>query len=95
MELVATLPPCSHETSRLEDVDVLGDRLSGRTHPVLRREPGAELEQRLSVALHELIEDRSACGIGQCLEDVSHEPDNRQVQTYLSTSPERVQVAAG
>jgi hypothetical protein len=52
---------------------------------VLRREAGAELEQRLSVALHELIKDRSACGIGQCLEDVSHDPDNRQVTAYLST----------
>jgi hypothetical protein len=41
---------------------------------VLRREPGAELEQRLSVALHELVKDRSPCGIGQCLEDVSHDP---------------------
>jgi hypothetical protein len=39
---------------------------------VLRGESGAELEQRLSVSFVELVEDRTACGIGECLEDVSH-----------------------
>ena len=73
MELVATLPPRADETRGLEDVNVLRDRLSRRTHAVLRREPGAELEKRLPVSVGELVEDRSTCGIGECLEYVSHD----------------------
>jgi hypothetical protein len=72
VELVPTLPACCHETGGLEDVNVLRDRLSGRTHAVLGREPGAEFEQGLSVSFRELVEDGPACGIGECLEHVSH-----------------------
>jgi hypothetical protein len=39
---------------------------------VLRAEPGADLEQRLTVAIGELVEDRAPSGIRQRLEDVSH-----------------------
>ena len=73
MELVATLPPCADETGGLEDVDVLRDRLSGRTHAVLRGEPAAELEQRLPVSIRELVEDRPPCGISERFEYVSHD----------------------
>jgi hypothetical protein len=72
MELVTTLSFRFHEASRLKDVHVLRDRLSGRAHAVLGGEPGTELEQRLSVSFRELVEDRAACGIRQCLEHVSH-----------------------
>jgi hypothetical protein len=85
MELVATLPPRSHESSGLEDVDVLRDRLSGGTHAVLCGQARAEFEQCLSVSVRELVEDRAACGIGECLENVSHDSDVRQVMTCLST----------
>ena len=60
---------------------MLRDGLSGRTHAVLCGEPGAEFEQRLSVSFRELVEDRSACGIGERLEHVPHDPDVRQVMT--------------
>jgi hypothetical protein len=42
---------------------MLRDRLSRRTHAVLRREPGAKFEQGLSVSLRQFVKDRSACGI--------------------------------
>src|SRR5688500_17839941 len=86
MELVATLPLRSHETGGLEDVDVLGNRLSSRTHAVLRGEPGAEFEQCLAVSFRQLVEDRPARGIGECFEYVSHTPNDMQAVTCLSTS---------
>src|SRR4051812_10540372 len=72
MEFVATFTPRSHQTGGLENIDVLRDRLPGRTHAVLCREPGAQFVQGLSVSLLELVEDRPAGGIGECLEHVSH-----------------------
>ncbi len=88
MELVATLPSRSHEARRLEDVEVLRDRLSGRTQAVLRGEPGADLEQRLPVPFRELVEDRAACGIGECFEHVTQDAHLRQVATCLSSGSE-------
>jgi hypothetical protein len=73
MELVSTLSLRSHETSRLQNIDVLRDRLASRTHAVLGSEPSAELEQRLPISFGELIEDRPACGIGDRFEHVPHE----------------------
>ncbi|HZA79538.1 MAG TPA: hypothetical protein VE623_24440 [Acidimicrobiales bacterium] len=72
MELVATLSFRAHQTSGLENVEMLRDRLPGRPEAVLGCEPSAQLEQGLPVAFGEFVEDRTPCGIGECLEDVSH-----------------------
>jgi hypothetical protein len=48
---------------------------------VLHRQPGAELEQRLAVALDELVEDRPPRRVGECLEHVTHRRHDRQVPT--------------
>ena len=67
-----------------EHVEVLRDRLPGRPETVLRGQPRAELEQRLAVALGQLIEDRPPGRIRQRLEDVAHATIDRQVTTCLS-----------
>src|SRR3954453_3712866 len=72
MELVATRASGLDQAGLLQHVEVLRDRLPRRREAVLHGEPRAELEQRLPVALAQLVEDRSARGIGQGLEDVTH-----------------------
>jgi hypothetical protein len=71
VELVTTLPSCTHEARFFENVDVLRDGLPGRTSSVLRGEAGAELEQRLSVSIRKLVEDRSAGRIGERPEHIT------------------------
>ena len=41
---------------------------------VLHGEAGADLEQRLPVALAQFVEDRPPCRVGERLEDVTHSP---------------------
>jgi hypothetical protein len=41
---------------------------------MLHREPAAQLEQCLPVAIGELVEDVPPRGVGQRLEDITHEP---------------------
>src|SRR5690606_28540735 len=59
VELVAPLATGADEPRGLEDLEVLGDRLPGRGELVARGEAGADLEERLAVAVHELVEDRA------------------------------------
>src|SRR5215218_5519430 len=74
VELVPALPPGPHQPRRLQDVEVLGDRLPRRAQPVLGREPGAELEQRLPVPLAELVEDRPPGRVGERPVHVAYGP---------------------
>ena len=71
MELVPALSTAGHEACALEHVEVLRDRLAGRTHVVLHRQTCADLEKSLAVSGAELIEDRPPGGICQGLEDVT------------------------
>jgi len=73
MELVPPLPKRLHEPGPLEHVQVLRHGLTREAHAVLHREPRAELEQRLTVPLMELVEDGAPRGSGQGVEDVDHE----------------------
>src|SRR5690349_4378128 len=61
--LVPTLASGDDQPGRLEHVEVLRDRLAGRRQVVLRRQPGAELEEGLVVTLDQLVEDRPSGGI--------------------------------
>jgi hypothetical protein len=76
VKLVAPASLRTDQAGLLEYVEVLRHRLAGRREPVLCCEPGAELEQRLRLALDELVEDRPTGGVGQCLEnvDLGHNP---------------------
>ena len=65
VDLGPTLAPRLQQTGRLEDVEVLRDGLSRQADLMTRREPGADLEQRLPVALAQLVEDRPPRGIGE------------------------------
>ena len=56
----------------LQFVEVLGDCLAGGREAMLHREPAAQLEQRLPVAVAEFVEDVPPCGVGQRLEDITH-----------------------
>jgi hypothetical protein len=90
VELVATLAAGPDQAGRLQDLQVLRDGLSGRSQAVSHDQPGAELEERLAVALHEFVEDGSPRRVRQGPEDVragvTHAQDDMQVDTCLSTT---------
>lgn len=67
----AAFPHSRNETGLLQDIEVLGDRLASRNEPVLHREPGTDFEQRLTVPVHELIEDCSPRPVIQCFVNIS------------------------
>jgi hypothetical protein len=67
VEFVAPASLRVDQAGPLEHVEVLGDRLAGRGESVLHREPGAELEQRLRLALDELVEDCPRVGSASAL----------------------------
>ena len=87
MELVAPFSPGIDQPGRLEDVEVLRDSLACRREPVPCRQSDAQLEQGLAVSILELIEDGSSGRVGQGLEHVSHDTDDRQAFTCLSILP--------
>ena len=68
VEGVAALAPPVDEPGRLEDVEVLGDRLSARGQAVGAHHAGAQLEQRLAVPLGEGVQQGPPGGVGQRLE---------------------------
>src|SRR5690606_39842481 len=72
VELVAPRATGADEPRGLEDLEVLGDRLPGRGELVTRGEAGADLEERLAVAVHELVEDRATGRVREGLEHVRH-----------------------
>ncbi|MFN8050490.1 MAG: hypothetical protein U0Q22_03550 [Acidimicrobiales bacterium] len=72
MELVATVASGRHEAGLLEHVEVLGDGLPRGGELVLGREAGAELEERLAVAVDELVQYGAPSRVGEGLEHVSH-----------------------
>src|SRR5690348_14691054 len=72
MELVPALLPRPDQAGGLEHVEVLRDRLPRQAEPVVGQQPPAQLEERLTVAVSELVEDRAARGSRQGLEDVRH-----------------------
>ena len=84
MKLVSTLPLRRDESGRLEHVEVLRDGLPRQAQAVLHRQSGAELKQRLAIPLVQFVENRSPRRSDQCLEDIGHCSDNRQVTTCLS-----------
>ena len=72
VERVPTLVAGADQSGRHEEVDVLGNGLAGRAKLVFGRQPCAQLEQRLPIAVGELVKDCPSGGVGQCFEDVTH-----------------------
>src|SRR5690606_42096588 len=60
VELVAPLATGADEPRGLEDLEVLGDRLPGRGELEARGEAGADPDERLAGADHELAGDHAA-----------------------------------
>ena len=73
VELVPAFAFDPNQTGGLEHLEVLRDRLTRRVDPVLHQQATTELEQGLTVALGQLIEDRPPGGIGKSLEHVQND----------------------
>src|SRR5690606_41741211 len=69
VELVAPLATGADEPRGLEDLEVLGDRLPGRGELVTRGEAGADLDERLAVAVHGVV---GGCATGRVREVLEH-----------------------
>jgi hypothetical protein len=72
VKLVTAFAPAPDESGGLQDIKMLRDRLSRKTELVPARQSRAQLEQGLSLAFGEFVEDLSSRGIRQGLEDVTH-----------------------
>ncbi len=72
VEFVAASALRADEPSGFEDVEVLGYRLARRSESVRHRELVADLEERLFLALGELVEDHASGLISQRPEDIRH-----------------------
>ena len=87
MELVSAFALAAHETSRLQHLEVLRDRLSRHPEFVLHREPGAQLEQRLAVSIVQLVENRPSRRRRERVEDIAQCRQYKQVIACLSRWP--------
>lgn len=74
MELVPSLTAGIEQTGLFQDIQVLGDGLPGRAQTMFHRQPGAYLEQGLTVLVAQFVENRPPRGIGKSLEHVAHGP---------------------
>lgn len=72
MEFVSPRTFGDHETNGFQQVEVLGDRLSGHPQAVFHRQPSAQLEQRLAIPVVQLVQNRPSRRRSQCFEDVTH-----------------------
>ena len=70
VELLATPSDGRHEVGRLEDRQVLADRLAGHVQAF------GEFPEALSVAGVQAIQQLAATRVGQCLEDVHRDADS-------------------
>src|SRR5262245_13231599 len=73
MKLVAPLAPGRDQPNRFQHVEVLRDRLTGQAQVVLHGQPGAQLEQRLSVAFMQFVENGPTRRRRKRFEDIGHE----------------------
>lgn len=71
VELVPAVPARGHQTGGRQHIQMLRYRLSARSELVPHGEPRAELEQCLSVAIGQFVEDRPTRGVGQRLEYIT------------------------
>ena len=65
MELVAAVSPDLDQTGAFENGKMLGDRLPRRAEPMVRYQTATNLEERLTIALREFVQNRPPCGVRQ------------------------------
>jgi hypothetical protein len=63
-----------HQARCLEQIEVLRDRLPRGRDLVPHDQPIADLEERLTIAVSQLVEDLASRGIGQGFEYIAHTP---------------------
>src|SRR5262249_42631249 len=71
---------------RFQYFQVLRDRLPRECKMMFHRQTTAQLEESLAISLDQFVKNRAARGSSDCLEDIAHRRDNRQVMTCLSRS---------
>lgn len=57
----AALPLRGDESNRLQHGEMLGDRLPGEIEVMLHRQTNADLVERLTIAIAQLVENRPPC----------------------------------
>ena len=72
VELVTAVPSGRHQSGPLEHLEMLGNGLSRQADPMLHRQTGAQLEQRLPIPFVQLVEDCSPSRCRKRLVDVAH-----------------------
>jgi len=72
VELAAALARRHHQASLFQHFQMLRDSLPRGCDPVLHRQPCTQLEKGLLIALRQLVENGTAEGRSDRLEDVDH-----------------------
>ncbi|HVT99044.1 MAG TPA: hypothetical protein VHE33_16180 [Acidobacteriaceae bacterium] len=72
VELVAALARRRDQACLFEHFQMLRDGLARRCDAMLHRQARAQLEQRLPVALRQLVQNRPPCRRCHCLKNVDH-----------------------
>src|SRR5437660_11209276 len=85
MELVPALPHGCDQAGRLENVEVLRNSLPGGADLVLHCQTCAQLEERLVVALRQLVKDGAPDRRCNGFENIAHWFHNGQVRACITT----------
>lgn len=88
VELVSPFSSAGHETHRFQDFEVLGDGLPGQPQVAPHCQPGADLEEGLTVSVDQFIENRPPGRRCERLKKITHKENVRQVVTCLSNAAE-------
>ncbi len=72
MQLVLALPNRREQTRRFQYFQVLRDRLSRESEPMLHGQTRAQLEQSLTVAFHQFVENGPARWSRDPFENIAH-----------------------
>jgi hypothetical protein len=84
VKLVTSLPLCDNQSSRFEQFEMLRNALPRRGDLMFHCQPGAQLEQRLTVSLKQFVENRPPYRRRNRLKNVAHQLDfNRQAAACL------------
>ena len=78
MKFAPSFPVHDHQVHLFEDGQVLGDALARH------RRAGGQFAEGLSAARPEPVEKLAPGRVRQCLEKISHAPDNMQPNGYMS-----------
>lgn len=72
VKFVPALALDGHKARRLQDFQMLRDRLPGKRDLMFHGQPCTQLKESLTIPIDQLVEDRASYGRDECLEDVAH-----------------------